>query len=376
MTTLDDLLSPESEDESLSYFLTELAAVGFPTTAWQTGGVAYTLIRVLAKAVSDKLALIRNLAASGFLDLAAGGWLTLLAKSAYTLDRYLATLAQGTIRIAIGASYAPQTVQPGQLWVTDNAGHRYNAVNPAPVAISAGASAVIPFRAESPGSAYNIANGTGLSMVTALPGMTAALEVSGASWLTVQGADDETDANLRARCRARWATVGLNKTRDGFLFLAMNAPGVTTQPNRVYVDDTNPRGPGTCNVWLAGPGGPLPAPDVATIASYLSARQSVCSDVATANAVTRAVDVAATVYYRAAYTGALGDATNRVTAMLQALDLGAPVYLAEVLEQLMGAAGVYNVAGLTLNGGAADLALAVNEVATVGTFTLTGIAAP
>jgi hypothetical protein len=374
LTTLDDLISPEDEDGVLSYLLTELANVGFPTTAWQTGSAVYTLLRVEARKIADVITLIAAIAKGGFLDLATGGWLTLLAKSHYQLDRYPPVNAVGGVRFTIASGSPAQTIQPGQLWVVTNGGKRYNSVNAAPVAIASGSSAVIPVRAEQAGQAYNVALATGLKLVTPLPGMTAAFEDTGAgTWLTTQGQDEEKDEPLRIRCRSRWATIGINKTRDAYVFLATNTPGLTTQPNRVLVDDQNPRGEGTVDVWIAGPAGPISTTDESAVRAYMLARKSPSTDLAVANALTAAITVTADVQYRGSFPLAVAQAQDNVTTYIQALPIGASVHLADVTEAIMTPDGMFNASNVRINGVAADHALAVNEVATVDAVTLTAV---
>src|SRR6185369_14847016 len=129
------------------------------------------------------------------------------------------------IRISIATGSPSQTIQPGQLWVKTNTGKRYNSINTAPVSITSGSSAVITFKAESPGKAYNVALGTGLTLVTPLLGTIAAFEDTGdGTWLTIQGQDEELDEPLRIRCRTKWATIGIQKTRDAFDYLVRNVP--------------------------------------------------------------------------------------------------------------------------------------------------------
>jgi len=378
LATLEELITPEDEEDALSYLLTEADAVGFPTTAWQTGGVAYTLLRIVAKALTDKVALVAEVARGGLLALASGAWLTLLALSHYDVTRYVATRAAGSVTIAIASGSPGQTIQPGQLWIRTAAGLRYNSTNAAPVVIASGGSATIPFHAEATGSAYNVALGTGLTLVTPLAGLTAAfLDVGTGTWLTTQGADEETDALVRARCQARWATIGVQKTSDAYYALARDsASGTTTVPNRVTVDASNPRGPGTVDVWIAGPAGPLSAPDEAAVSTYVTDRASPCTDVACANATSLPVTVTATLYYTAQYTSAPSEAAANVTALIQALPIAGTLRVNEVIEQLMAPTGVYDLALLTLNGGAVNLTLGAAEVATVAAVTLTLVATP
>jgi hypothetical protein len=56
--------------------------------AWQTGSVVYTLLRIEALSLSDKVKLVAAIARGVLLDLSSGAWLTLLARSHYGLDRY------------------------------------------------------------------------------------------------------------------------------------------------------------------------------------------------------------------------------------------------------------------------------------------------
>ena len=366
MASLDDLISPETEEESLSYHLTELANVGFPTTSWSTGGVIYTLVQVISKTRVDLINLITAITKGGLLDLATGLWLTLLAAQIFLIDRYTATFARGKIRLFITPGFPSQTIQPGQLWVKTASGKRYNSRNVAPVTILPGATDLIEFQAESRGASFNVAINTALTLVTPLPGMTATFEDvgDGTPWV-VQGADEESDPALRIRCRTKWALLGANKIRDAYVQLATNVPGLGTQPNRVNVDDQNPRGPNTIDIWLAGPSGPLPGPDVTLVDAWIQARKSPCSDVQVNAAIPRPITVASTVYREGSYKEARAQAVDNVTTYIQALPLGGTVLRAQVVEEIMAPDGVKNCELPTINAVAADLTIGPNEVATV-----------
>lgn len=374
-TSLDDLISPENEDESLSYYLTELANVGFPTTAWQTGSVAYTIIRILAKKTVDLVALVSAVAKGGLLDLATGSWLTLLATSFYQINRYAATFSKGKIRLSITVGNPGQTIQPGQIWVKTSIGNkRFNSINVSPVTITSGGSVVVDFKAESPGTSYNVAISTGLLLVTPLPGLIAEFEsVGDGTWLTVQGADEEKDPEVRTRCRSRWATIGIEKIKDAYVHLATNTPGLGTQPDRVMIDDQNPRGPNTIDIWLAGPSGPLPSSDVLLIRDYVIARKSPCSDIEVNAAIPRNVVVNANVFYSGEFKNAVAESVDNLRALIQSLPLGGKLLLAQTIEEIMSPVGVVNETALLINAAAADLQLAANEVAVVDALNLVGI---
>ena len=187
------------------------------------------------------------------------------------------------------------------------------------------------------------------------------------TWLTTQGTDGEPDAALRTRCRARWATVGLQKTRDAYVFLATTVPGLTTPPTRVYVDDTNPRGPGSVDVWIAGPAGPLALEAEAVVRAYVVARRSVTADVQVRNATVLPIDVTADVYFRSQYTRALAQATDELTQLIHATELGGFVSVAEMYRALCAPDGVFD-ARITVP--AANVPVARNQVAVPRTLTL------
>ncbi len=367
-TTLDELLSPEEPDDALTFLLTQLASEGFPTTAWESGGAIYTVLKSEALTLSDKAKLVRDIAAGGLLELSEKKWLTLLASNRFQCDRFAATFAAGTVTLT-NAGTGAQAIPAAGSWITGATGRRYNSTNTGVVNIpGSGGTAVLTYRAESPGAAYNIATATAVTLVTPLPGVTAALTVTtGSTWLTTQGTDEEPDAALKTRCRARWATVGLQKTRDAYLYLAVTAPGVTTPVTRIYVDDANPRGAGTVDVWIAGAAGPLSTADESLVRAYVLARKSPASDVAVANAVTVTVNVTADLYYGAAFTGAPAQAQAAVTALINATPVGGTLYWSAIVEALMAPDGVFKTV-LTAPG--ADLALAANQVAVPGSFTL------
>lgn len=374
MASLDDLLSPESDDEALSYYLTELANVGFPTTAWQTGSVAYTIVRILAKKTVELVNLVTAIAKGGLLDLSTGLWLTLLAAQVFLITRYAATFARAKVRLFIAPGNLNQTIQPGQLWIKTGSGKRYNSRNTSPVTIVVGGTELIEFQAESRGAHFNVAINTGLTLVTPLPGMSASFEDTGdgTPWV-VQGADEESDVALRNRCRTKWSLLGTNKIHDAYVQLATNVPGVGTQPDRVNIDDQNPRGPNTIDIWLAGPSGPLPGADVTLVNAWIQARKSPCADVLVQAAIPRPITIASTVYRAGEHKEAHAQAVDNVTTYIQSLPLGGTVLVAQLIEEVMLPLGVKNCALPLINGSSVDLQIGPNEVATVNTISLSDV---
>lgn len=380
--TLSDLLVPPNEAQVTTTLLAALTSVGFPVTSWPAGGAGRTLVQSFARVLADGLGLVSNVARGGLLDLAPGtdpgspgDWLTLFAASHYGLPRRAAAFGTAKVRLTVASGAGPYTITPGQLWATSAQGRRYNSANTTNVTALAGPSTVdIDLRAENAGAAYNLALGAVLTLETPLPGVTAAtIESSGGSGtaMVIAGTDQERDAALRARCRSRWATIGLQKTAPAYDALARQVPSVgdplVSLVTRTKIDDTNPRGAGTVDVWIAGESGPLSAPEAAAVRDYLLARKSVTADLQVLNAAPVAVNVTAVLRVRN-NSGASAEAVTRVTAAINAVDIGGTLYRAQLIEELMTPAGVINA---VLSIPFADISLVASQVFTVGTLTIT-----
>lgn len=376
--TLADLQDPPTEKEITDTLLSTLAGVGFPVSSWFTGGAGRTLVQGFSRVAADTLQLVSNVSRGGLLDLAPGldpgspgDWLSLLAFSQYQVTRTPAQFAIVRLTLSCIASAGPHTITAGGLWVQMPDGRRYNSTNTGNVVVPSGGSVNIDVRAENPGTAYNLGLPVGLTLITSLPGTSAVTsETSGGSGtaMMVAGANVESDTSLRNRCRTRWQTIGLQRTADAYDALARDLASGTTDPvTRTRVNDTNPRGPGTVDVWIAGASGPLSTPNEALVRAYVLARKSVTADLQVQNASSVVVNVVATIYVRG-NAAAKAEAEQRVIAAINAVAIGGVLYRAQLLEELMGPTGVFNA---TLD--ALDLVLGLNQVATPGTITITQV---
>ena len=172
MPTLVSLLAPPSADQVKASLLSFLQARGFPVTDWAEGGVARTLVEMIARALAELSKLVAVIAASGFVAFSTGDWLTLVAAQVYALSRNPATFTQGVVILSDSAGAGPFTVVPGQLWFGSSDGRRFantiGGVLPKSGALS------LAVQAESPGSAFNVPTGSVTTLLTPLPGVTAA----------------------------------------------------------------------------------------------------------------------------------------------------------------------------------------------------------
>jgi uncharacterized phage protein gp47/JayE len=365
-----DLITTETADELLSFMLTRLGEKGWPTTDWEPGALALSLLEIDTDVLADVLASVQLIAKGGHLDLSESDWLTLLARSQFQVERKAPVFALANVRLTCSAAAGPYTIGPGGSTIITADGRRYTSTNTTNQNLASGGTLDLTYRAESPGNAWNLSLATTLTLVTTLAGVTAApretFTGSGSAMVT-PGVNEESDRALRARCKAKWALLGAEKTHDAYFFLATSALdpsgnailGIT----KALVDDTNPDGPGTIRIYLGGDdGGATDAPTIANVNTYLQARKGLCASLATQGATNDTVTITATVYCMASQVAAAKVAILAALAQYQAdLDIGdgagaGKVLRAQVAEFLMAPEGVDDapLEQILLNGSEAD----------------------
>jgi uncharacterized phage protein gp47/JayE len=111
------------------------------------------------------------------------------------------------------------------------------------------------------------------------------------------GADEESDAALQLRNPARWSGLSIEAPADHYRGLALTVAGV----GRCEVDDTNPRGPYTLDVYVAGPDAAAGETVRAAVEALLDTKRSPTADVLVLEPTTQTITVAGTVYIDRAY---------------------------------------------------------------------------
>jgi hypothetical protein len=208
----------------------------------------------------------------------------------------------------------------------------------------------VVFNARAAGSGGNaITQGTTLHVVQGPAGLVVDTSSGHFPTLLVPGRDTEADEDALARAVGRWGTLGGVLTRDGWRFV-MQTPevgGVATL-TRIWVDDTNPLGPGSVRILVGNDVGAPTAAELAQAqgqgARFRPAGQGV---VGVEAALVTTVAISATL---------ATDGTNPLAAAQAAsalVQLGGRVvdvlYLDAVIGTLMGIAGVVNVPALSLS---------------------------
>jgi phage-related baseplate assembly protein len=363
--SLEELTKVVSKDEELTTLLELATFAGFPATSWQSGAVPRTLLELSADRGSKLSELVAAIAKGGFLDRAEGDWLTLLAKSVFDETRLAAVKTRGKVVLTCAPAAGPYTISIGQLVASDASGKRFANIDGGTLA--AGGTLTLTFEAETGGGAWNIAALTLTILLTPLAGVTInnPIDITLGTWITTTGADEETDAQLRVRCRAKWSSLGTGATADTFRFWALTA---SAEVKRVSVREHDYAGSsidGFVTLYLAGDGGPVSAQAVADVAAYIAVRRPLCTTVLVFSATALNIVVAATLTVQAASLAtAQGELPGYITEFARSLDVASTVYRAALVEQLMRPQGMINA---VLTSPAADVVLAFNAVAT---FTL------
>jgi hypothetical protein len=226
-----------------------LEDAGLPATSWQEGAIAPLLVEMTARfdVTASKYAVFFKTA---FLNEAAQGEaLTRLAASQYLNTRVPASPSTRRITLTCLATEGPYDIDIGESIVQHADGHTYRNIEGLevsyPVTLASGGSVELLYECEVAGAQSNVADQTVSTIITTLAGVTITNDE-----LEEEGVDEELDARLRARNSAKWSLLSRFETIDD----AIQALALEASPNisRTAVDNLNPRGVGTFDVYIAG----------------------------------------------------------------------------------------------------------------------------
>ncbi|EMA4150767.1 baseplate J/gp47 family protein [Cronobacter sakazakii] len=211
--------------------------------------------------------LVGTVLANMFVATASGQMLRLLAW-AVNVTAKPATAAQGVIRFYKADAGAVVTVKAGTLIQTERInGTVYELATTADFTLAAGvASALIPVQATATGGAFNLAPGYYRILPVAVDGISHA--VNETDWLTVPGANEESDDELRERCRNQFNLVGNYHTDAVYRSMIASVAGLSI--DRIFFEHEAPRGPGTANAYLLLDTGVTSDPFIEAVNDYIT----------------------------------------------------------------------------------------------------------
>ena len=256
---LSQLLQPVPLESWKQRIVDIAKRVGLKTDNWSTGGFMRTLVALFAEFHTMNGAAVPIIASSRFLDFAQGIWLTLLAKEGHDVDRIEATYAsaaEGIMLTNSGSKFFE--FDPGDVVVASSVTHRtFRCVTGGTLRPGVGQTLRLDVKAEEPGSAGNADVGTLTELVTTLLGVTCTNPVA------LVGIDEESDADLRERCRDSVAARSIGGVKRAYSYHAKSARRSDGSPIGVTRIRIPPAiGDGTGAVYIASLSGAIGSLDV------------------------------------------------------------------------------------------------------------------
>ncbi|MFV9048733.1 baseplate J/gp47 family protein [Klebsiella oxytoca] len=265
---LKDSGMPVTEDDVQARFNAIVAGEGLITnTSRMSPFWRLVTAIVTAPVMWLKDALIAVVLTNMYVATAGGKMLRLLAW-AVNVTAKPATAAEGMIRFFKTDAKATTTVKAGTLVQTERINGRvYVLATVADVVIPSGvASALVAVKATGTGGAYNLAPGYYRILPVAVDGISQV--ASEEDWLTKPGADEESDDELRERCRNQFNLVGNYHTDAVYRSMIAQVAGLSI--DRIFFEHEAPRGPGTANSYLLLDTGVASAPFIDAVNDYIN----------------------------------------------------------------------------------------------------------
>ncbi len=245
---IEQLRTPVTADEMLDTQIGFLQIAGFQTTGWQPGRIQRTFMLMVSQLLADHSEATKQITELSFNGFARSTPLSLLADSNFDNQRQEAVRYAGPMRLT-NTSTVPQTIEVRQLLAaTDNDDQFQNTTGG--VVSADGGVLDLQFEAVLGGSAGLVADGSVTRLLTPIAGVTVANSI-GTPWFTTTGTDEEADSKLQQRNATKWGSLGIELVRDGYINLALEVVGI----DKAEIDDNNPRGEGTVDVYVAAGGG-------------------------------------------------------------------------------------------------------------------------
>jgi phage-related baseplate assembly protein len=380
--TLADLTTPLTRAEVQEKIYEAIALVGTDTTTWKPGAVVRTMIAACSIVIAAHSSLIALIARSGFLELAEGAWLALVAWYVYGVEKETATFAEGEVTL-VNAGGGIYLLDADDLTVSNPVtGKQYR--NTSSLSLPALGTITVPVRAVEAGAASTSAPSSITQLVTPLLG------VSCTNAAAVVGLDEEADPALRVRCAEKLGALSPFGPWDAYAYAARNAR--RSDGSRVGVSRVRTKKDGFGNVttYVASSSGAVTgtignlATDLGAVneaIQRLSAPLAVTAWVASAVPVPIAVTYRISMYNTSGLTQA--EIVEAIEARLVAFMVGQPVggnvigadlgkVFQDAIETAIGAT-LPQIFHVEVTSPAADVALGVAQVPVLGTVTATAI---
>lgn len=259
---------PTTEDEVRTRFDAVVADEGLITNTSRMSPFWRLITAIVTAPVMWlKDALVAVVMPGMFVATATGQMLRLLAWAVNVTPKP-ASAAVGVIRFFKDDVKQAVTVKAGTVIQTERINGKVYAVSTvADVTIPTGtANALLAVKATGTGGAYNLAPGYFRILPVAVDGISHV--ASEENWLTVPGADEESDDELRERCRNQFNLVGNYHTDAVYRSMIAGVAGLSI--DRIFFEHDAPRGPGTANAYLLLDSGVASDPFIEAVNDYIN----------------------------------------------------------------------------------------------------------
>lgn len=254
MFTFKQLVEEKTQEEVLIELKKFLEDLGILTTNWKPGSPSQTNLQLDAYIYKQLMDRVASQSKNQLNQFATGEALTQLALSRFANKRVLADRTIGYMNVSSSAEIQPRTWLPGELKVTDPNNNLLIFSNVETITVSStNAENTYKFQALQAGESYNIASDVTMSFVSTINGLEVTNPAYGTNsdtWITSQGSNEESDNALRARNETKFASLQRGETINAGV---SNIIYEATQMEFVKIDDTNPRGPGSTDIYIANP---------------------------------------------------------------------------------------------------------------------------
>ena len=376
MADLDPSFNWQTEDEIRESLFQEGKTRLPAVTNYNSGGVFRTFLELVASAVYSFYVLLSNVIKQAFVQYATADWLDLKAGEV-GLSRKAATKTAGGVYFIRENTTGNVVIPAGSIvsTATDSRGNSYRYITSGEVVLVDGTTEVYaPVTAEFEGAAFNVGTGSINRMISALSGIDYVSNRDG--WIVSEGTDTETDPDLRARYWLRCEELARGATKMAYVGYAQEVNGVVD----VEVDDNFPRGMGTVDVYITGTAGLPTQTLVDAVQAVVDDKKPICSDALVKAPAALTIDAAVTVEMLPGEPTA-GVQTDAL-AILNALFIKSADYADledlrlrigwDVTEDAFITALKRRIPGIKrINCGFDTIPVAISEIATPGTITVT-----
>lgn len=365
--SLSSLISAATASQILSTGLQVAQALGLSVTTWRDDDPTRVTFHFLSEFLATKEGLAVEFVRSGFLSLARGQWLTLIAEDYYGVTRTEATFATSTVSLQnTGGGF--YILDPGDITVENSTtGATYH--NTTSITIGAGGSGTVDVVADEAGSSGSAAADEIDTLVTTYTGVTVTASTAAV------GTDEQSDSSLRTQCLATLGALSPNGPADAYEYVCRDSE-LTGTTEITRAKSSGETTDGTVTVYVAGASGAVSGGAVTAAQDAVEQWATpLCITPTVASAVAVPIAITATVSGGSVPEDVEDQVESAVTAMLADIDIDGLVAVSAIYTVIHGVLVDNGVTSptVTLTAPAADTDLDADEVPTIGAVSVTEV---